>query len=662
MQQAAPPTRQGKYEVAERFARQAVALGRASHQKFVLVNSLGMVATAEMNRRQFEQALNDFTEALNLAHSAGAKSTAQKITGNVGWCYMQLGDIEEANRLYLEAFKDSEPRVRPTWLTNIANVLISERKYDAALAYAEQSLAAANTYGDESKIAASLENLAQVNIELQRYDVAAKLNAESLRLRHKNHESKEMLIPALLNDARIGAETGAVNQALATLDSIIGAAGDDDPLLWTAQATAASIYRRKLDDVASAERMYEAALETGDRARAHVTEEAYGFAFESNLIRLYDDYIDLLISEHRDDAALRVAERSRARTLRQGLGFPSRESIDPVALARKKNATILSYWLAPGRSLLWVITPRGLSMVTLQPADQIEREIDAYRRQIIDPVASSPIERGEHLYDMLRIRAIPADAPKRVIVLPDGKINAINLETLVVPTPQPHFWIEDVTMSYAPSLDLIDVPAPPRSGRNGRLLVMGSVPAAGPEFPALSQAGTEMNDVSSFFDRPRPVLIAGPAATAGAYLSSEPRQFDYIHFVAHGTANVRAPLDSAVIVAGPRLTGSQIIKTRLEAQLVTISSCNSAGSRNYAGEGLVGLAWAFLRAGARRVVAAQWEVNDIATPKLMKRMYAELADGREPADALRTAKLDMLRKGKYTRPVYWAPFILYGAP
>jgi CHAT domain-containing protein len=93
---------------------------------------------------------------------------------------------------------------------------------------------------------------------------------------------------------------------------------------------------------------------------------------------------------------------------------------------------------------------------------------------------------------------------------------------------------------------------------------------------------------------------------------------------------------------------------------VTISACDSARNRIYSSEGLVGLSWAFLRAGAQKVIAALWEVNDASTPQLMNRMYAAIAAGEEPASALRAAKLSLLHsQSVYRRPFYWAPFVLY---
>ena len=138
-----------------------------------------------------------------------------------------------------------------------------------------------------------------------------------------------------------------------------------------------------------------------------------------------------------------------------------------------------------------------------------------------------------------------------------------------------------------------------------------------------------------------------------------------MHFVAHGVATRRRPLDSAVILAGDatksyKLLARDVMEKPLTAKLVTISSCDSAGTRTYAGEGVVGLAWAFQRAGADQVIAALWKVNDDATPALMDRMYAAIRNGRDPAAALREAKLTLVRSnGVYRHPRYWAPFVVY---
>src|SRR5206468_4021902 len=133
-----------------------------------------------------------------------------------------------------------------------------------------------------------------------------------------------------------------------------------------------------------------AALESGDAGRAQIRDtDSYLFAFETNLIRFYDDYIELLLSNDQRVDALRVAERSRARTLREGLGWLERGEVaarafSPTALARAHDATILCYWLAPKRSLLWVVTSDRVEVVRLPPKQVIEAQIDVYRREILN--------------------------------------------------------------------------------------------------------------------------------------------------------------------------------------------------------------------------------------------------------------------------------------
>jgi CHAT domain-containing protein len=97
----------------------------------------------------------------------------------------------------------------------------------------------------------------------------------------------------------------------------------------------------------------------------------------------------------------------------------------------------------------------------------------------------------------------------------------------------------------------------------------------------------------------------------------------------------------------------------LHADLVTISACYGAGERAYSGEGLVGLAWAFLRAGSHNVIASLWDVTDASTEQLMDRFYDELDQGESPDQALRAAKLSLLHGSIFHNPFYWAPFQLY---
>jgi CHAT domain-containing protein len=183
-------------------------------------------------------------------------------------------------------------------------------------------------------------------------------------------------------------------------------------------------------------------------------------------------------------------------------------------------------------------------------------------------------------------------------------------------------------------------------------------------------AAVEMEKVKGYFPGTAKVFQSAQA-TPAAYLASTPEKFQYIHFVTHGTASRTDPLESAVILsqggsgAGTgedsyRLYARDILQHPIDAQLVTISACNSSGSKSFAGEGMVGLSWAFLRAGAHNAIGSLWEVSDASTPELMSNLYAGLRQGQAPATALRSAKLSLIHSGgHFSRPFYWAPFQLY---
>lgn len=154
--------------------------------------------------------------------------------------------------------------------------------------------------------------------------------------------------------------------------------------------------------------------------------------------------------------------------------------------------------------------------------------------------------------------------------------------------------------------------------------------------------------------------------------ATSPRLAEYriVHFATHGVLNTRRPELSGVVFSlfderGRRQDGflrlHDVYNLRLGADLVVLSGCQTGLGKDLRGEGLVGLTRGFMYAGARRVVASLWQVDDESTAELMKRFYrAMLKDGRRPADALRMAQLELSRHPRWAAPFYWAGFVLQG--
>jgi CHAT domain-containing protein len=192
-------------------------------------------------------------------------------------------------------------------------------------------------------------------------------------------------------------------------------------------------------------------------------------------------------------------------------------------------------------------------------------------------------------------------------------------------------------------------------------LIIGDPIPAEPNYPALPHAGIEIDKVNERLPG-RAQIIRGADAQPAVYKAANPRRFGIIHIAAHAEANRANPLESAVILSpgpeGSKLVARTIAEVPLSAELVMLSACRTSGARAYAGEGLVGLAWAFLHAGSRSVIAGLWDVADESTATLVDRLYAELVGGASAPEALRRAKLHLKQTG-YAKPYYWGPFQCY---
>ena len=248
-------------------------------------------------------------------------------------------------------------------------------------------------------------------------------------------------------------------------------------------------------------------------------------------------------------------------------------------------------------------------------------------------------------------------------MVPDGSLYSLNFETLLDPANPSRYLIEAATLAIAPSLGML-MEGPSRAGAPHRELLIGDPKPEVDEYPRLPHAAEEIDEIARDFPAAGRTILEGAEASPASYRAAAPGGFDLIHFAAHARADREAPLNSALILSrsGPsyQLSARDVMNLPISAALVTLSACQSAGARTYSGEGLVGLSWAFLHAGARSVVAGLWDVTDLSTAALMKSFYARLAHGAGAASALRSAKLELVHAtNAWNKPFYWAPFQLY---
>lgn len=637
------------------------------YQSAALLLNLGLL---RIHQSRFGEAVTALEQAEEPAHQAKATLLHSVVLGNLATCYRELGNFDRAIELRQRAISMQEHAGLDTLLRDSYLELGIVQLEQGDTSQAVQSMRHALRLTDDRDSPAVYSLIAK--------DVASALIGEGdLREAQRLNDRAKALAPhddvegqlwVLSNEAQLAERRGNSDAALQLYRQIVKEARSYPSLKWSVEASLARILAARGD--ASAFSHYEAALETIESSRAEQIKSAYEITFLSSLIRFYQDYVRLLVHSRRFAQALLVADSSRASVLGNAItNLNSRDNpalIAHVQLAlEREHAAVLFYFLAPGESYLWVVTGRSLTCIFLPGADEITNAVRSYRQKIevekIDPTRSGAVL-PRRLFEMLVAPALPAIVDRhRIVIVADGALHHLNFETLLAGGSKPHYWIEDVTLSIAPSLKLLTgaVRQPPRVQPS--LLLVGDPISAGPNYPSLAFAATELEQVRAHFPRGRTTELKGSAAVPSAFRSNARGAYQFIHVAAHAESNEDSPLDSAIILSPERdsyrVYAREFLGMRMQADLVVLSACRSAGSRTYSGEGPVGFVWTLFQSGVSNVAASLWDVSDRSTALLMNDFYTEIDRGEDFATALRAAKLKQMRL--FPKPYYWAPFQLY---
>jgi len=650
----------------------AAASGDRYHQAVALLD----LGYGQLVQKRYDAALAWFERVLALTDQSETTSYADALN-NAGICYSRLGQFERAAAAQRRAVERHERGARREYEQALGQLGTTFRRWDRVrdgLPYLNRALGVATDAGLTADAALWAGNLADAYVDLGEWDRAEHFNDQSKTL--KTAARSADLTYNTLRAANVALGRRRLDEASRLFTEALTNDRSDASVRWSAHEGLAQVAIAAGRPAVATEH-FEVALRMIEKTRSELIRTDYKLSYLTRLIDFYRAYVDALVDQGRIDRALEVADSSRGRVLAERQGVTATgTSIGSAALrarAADSRTAFLSYWLAPARSYLWVVTGARVQMFTLAPAGEIEALVRQHQATI-DNVLADPLKpgatAGHRLFELLVLPALPfLPRGSRILIVPDAALYALNFETLPVGSPQSpaassHYLIEDFEVAVAPSLAMLDArgtatPAPAPS-----LLLIGNATPRDPEYPSLKFAEAEMANVARHFPAQHVTSFAGVHAVPAAYRDAEPAHFSHVHFTAHATANLDSPLDSAVILSGPdtgfKLYARDVAALPLHAELVTVSACRSAGGRTYSGEGLVGFAWAFLRGGARRVVAGLWDVDDKSTAELMDSLYDGLAGGEPAGKALRGAKLAILHRGGSTaKPYYWAPFELF---
>ncbi len=667
--------RTGQLGPAEDLLSRTAARAAEAGDGFNQAAALGNLSSCKIREDRFDESLEYSRTALQLAEKSQAGRLAAMAEDNLGIAYGALGDLDRAEQYQNRAIQ----QLRAIGdLRNLADSFgalgyLYLRRHEPAQAVDpfQRAYQVAMSIDDTEEAGKWAGRVAYAMAERLDWAAAESWNQKAAALYRQR--GKEAPIFLMLTSAAISAAHGDLTAAEKSYRQLIAAAREGDPFVELNALLRFGQMLASLNRFNEANAQFDQGLASIERTVSTLLLDDYRLTYYDLQNEFFKEYVDTLVTEKQEDQALRVAEYSRARVLAQKLGSASTtiDRIQPAIFqtyARLNGSVLLSYWLAPKRSFVWVVKPGGIRMQPLPPADKIRALVQSYGKVIdnlLDPLETGN-EAGERLSRML-LGPLQSDlaGSQKVVLVPDGELHALTFETLPVGESR-HYWIDDVELSVAPSLSLLAGPSPREARKTAKpaLLLIGAPAHADSDYPELPAAGAEIENIRHMFTEP--VVRVGPDATPQSFLDADTGRYGLIHFAAHAEANSASPLDSSVILArnktggGYKLYARDIANKKLSAGLVTLSACRSAGARTYGGEGLVGFTWAFLEAGAHAVIAGLWEVGDQSSSRLMDKLYQGLASNATPAAALREAKRTLLRSGGfYRKPFYWAAYETY---
>lgn len=665
----------------------------------------------------YEAALRTARQGLESAYANQDPLMEQRILEHIGTIYLRLGKPAEALP-YLQRSISLTPQTKAMDLHLNALLSLGEAyeridRTGKAAASLEEGLATARKMGRPLSEAQALGLLGEFWLKRNDFEKAKTFFQQSLAIAERVRVP-QLTLAAQLGLARVASRMNHPEEAwlhlkpaLDEIESVRGKIPTPDLRAHFVEQNAAA-YEEAIDALSRLGRDREALL-VAERARARALLDLLaeskadlrkGLTSEQQRERqgLESKVSEALAALARDDSkqnqlaaaeaegklaewqeAVRVTNPEYASVRYPQPYTPERAQ----RLARERELAILEFALGDRQSHLWVITGSAVHRIRLPPRGQIESSVGAYRARLARPSSGEVGAVSQQLYRMLLGEAEPLlVGVRKILVAPDGILYYLPFEAL---SPRPgRFLVEDFTIGYAPSVSVFASLQPARTVRAYDLLAYGDPvfsPSEAVQVQSVYRSGgislsrlpntrTEVQEIGALFPPAREKLRLGAEATEASVKAERLSSYRLIHFATHAVIDERAPARSGIVLSlvntGKEdgiLRASEIFNLNLNADLVTLSACRTGLGKVVRGEGMMGLTRAIFYAESSRVLVSLWEVNDLATPALMKSFYARLSAGESVADALREAKITMIHSDRPARrqPHFWAPFIVSGA-
>jgi len=661
---------------------------------------LGTMGAIYKGQGETEKSFDFLNRALEIAREIGDKRLEVEHLGNIGSNYQEMGDYEKSAEYLKKGLEIAEQlgdKVSITDICILLGILHRDLKdYDQSINDFQKALTIGNELGvlrtvwnSEWGLALSHEKKAEYDQALRHYRNALD-TVESIRGKLVSQEQKvgflgetidiyEGLIDLLIRLREKDPTGGNVAESFHLAERAKSRAFLE--LMAEAKVNLASGISQELE---TEEKNLQVLLT--DLQQKLLDPELKGDQKE-------DLYKELQSAESRyNDFILELRKKTPEYA---STAYPEPYTLE-MAQSRllDKDSYLLEFFLGKENVFLWAVSKDKILATQSFPAGhEVFKKILEYQTQIAQHKINLDFRLGKEIYDALlkgALGLIPASS--HLIIIPDGLLLRFPFEALVkeVESGAPRYLLEDYVISYAPSASVLgEIKGTQRPAAAGPvdLLAMGNPVfedkekatradveylRAGAQLLPLPYAEEEVSSISQIYQQAggKAESYVKEKAREEVMKSGDCRQFKNLHFATHGFIDDRVPALSGLLLAPSRnpegedgfLRLNEVFQLKLDAQLVTLSACETALGKQVRGEGMIGLTRAFFYAGARSVIASLWMVSDQSTALLMQGFYSEYAKGERPSMALRRAKLELLKGDRltYCHPFFWAPFVLAG--
>lgn len=366
-----------------------------------------------------------------------------------------------------------------------------------------------------------------------------------------------------------------------------------------------------------------------------------------------------------------------------------------------ESTAFLEYAFGQEQTYLIYITRKKSGILALPEKTQIEELVKTFKKALLSPKKDSFKNNivVKNITSRLTGNIFGEDFKgiSKLIISPEGVLNYLPFECLALESKNGNgaaFIVEQFDVCYAPSatvlylLKKVSRPAEPEkillafaaprykklnSVKNKRNTLFPGIERSaylenGFNFHNLPFSKKEVLEIARYFPEEKVKVHLGERASEANLKKLDLRNYRILHFACHGLLDERFPLRSALVLTPSVdemedgfLQTREIYSLRLNADLVTLSACQSGRGGLEVGEGLMGLPRTFFYAGAKAVVATLWSVEDKYSSRFMKFFYGYLLQGESKSRALRLAKIKMLQSSA-SHPFFWASFVLSGDP